>query len=102
VQFDNTIARLNLTTVPQSDRTALVTSYLNAGDAVSSERLDTEDYCMNFVYDGQQSPYNSYQERFHISPRNLFFTASSHHLWRYSSLERPATQALITHSYCVE
>jgi hypothetical protein len=60
MQFDNRVARLNLTAILQLDRTALVTSYLNTDDAVFFERLDTEDYCVNFVYDGQQSPYNSY------------------------------------------
>ena len=53
------VARFNLTTVLQLDREAPVTSYLNANDAASFERLDTKGYCVNFVYNGQYGPYNN-------------------------------------------
>jgi hypothetical protein len=60
MQFDDQVPRLDFTTVLQPDRTALMTPYLDTEDAVPAQRLDTESNCVNFVYDGQQGPYNSH------------------------------------------
>ena len=47
-----------------------MTSCLNADDAASFKRLDTEGYRLNLVYDGQYDPYDSYQQkRCHVSPQ---------------------------------
>jgi hypothetical protein len=61
MELDNRVPSLNLTTVLQPDRTAPVTSYLNADDAVFLKRFDTEGYCMNFAYDGKDGLYDGPQ-----------------------------------------
>jgi len=53
MQFDDRVARSNLTAVLQLDWTALMAPYLNADDAIAAQRLDAESYRINFVYDGQ-------------------------------------------------